>query len=219
MVDRSDWSGERPSRFTGIDPGQDAGAVSVLDEACALVGAGTWKAVSREGRPRFLVRAWLAAGEGPGVIAEAIVPYRVSAVAAWLVDALAPAMDGPRGSILAVEDNHVGKNASAAVTLAQATGMVLAPFQEHLDITAHYCHPNTWRANAYPRGWAKVPRPPRGQKALPKREHLKRLSLKWMPIRCPGLSTAQLRLDAAGVDHLTESAGVAYWLQAQPLVW
>jgi hypothetical protein len=212
---RDDWKGHRPSRYTGIDPSLVEGAVSVLDERGHLIGAGVWSRFTLCKAYRYRVRAWLA-DEGT---VEGHLPYRQSAVGRWLAEALEPAMAGPFGSVLAIEDNHVGVNARSAVLLAQSTGMVLGPFQEVLDVSGHAVQPNSWRSAIYPKGWAKVPAPPRGQKALSKRAHLKAQSLKWIPRRVPGLDVAQLALDATESDHLTESAGVASWLRAQALVW
>lgn len=171
----------------GIDPGTPGAAV-LLDDAGACQLAVYWHEINAG---RSLALHWWSRARGAG--GERLAP-RYSAVGAALLDLLA-VEDLSRRCLLRIEGVFVGKNPTTAITLAQASGELLAPIQEHLDQEAQ-----TVKATAWRRALLGLPVNTRSAAA-------KAASVRSMPLRVPGLSDALTVLGEH--DHITDAAGVA----------
>ena len=176
----------------GVDPGKEGAAVVLLGRSA--VAAACWKQVKRQRKSVFEFK--LATPEQ--LVSVEYLP-RASAVGQSLCQFLRAFSIGE--SLLACEDIFFSKNVRSAVSLARTAGEVVGVLENHLDTKSEWVMAGEWRYDIL------------GLARNTKREIAKAASLKLLPARVKLLDQI---LDRVGkLDHVTDAAGVAAWVQAQ----
>ena len=179
----------RSSYYLGIDPASD-GAAILIDNNGVVALSILWKRIRRKNKPRFELRMY-----NPETNQMKLCqPKRFSEIGRIIAEAITPF----ENVFVASEDSYFRPNPKVTITVSRLSGLIVAPIENHLDIECEWIKASMWR-HAVLR-----------LNPFTKREQAKNASLKLIPGLVKGVNKVLLKLGR--YDHVTDAAGVAYWL-------
>lgn len=179
----------RSKYYLGIDPASDGAAILLNDEGVVALSI-LWKKIRRKKRVRFELRVY-----NPETNKMMLCqPKRFSEIGKVIVQAITPF----ENIFLASEDSYFRPNPKVTITVSRLSGLIVSPIENYLDIDCEWIKASMWRHSVL------------RLNPFTKRQQAKNASLKMIPSIVGGLNKVLLKLGR--YDHITDAAGVAYWL-------
>lgn len=179
----------RSKHYLGIDPASD-GAAILIDENGVVALSILWKKIRRKNKPRFELRMY-----NPKTNQMKLCqPKRFSEIGKIIGEAIIPF----ENVFVASEDAYFKPNPKVTITVSRLSGLIVAPIENYLDTECQWIKASMWRHSVL------------RLNPFTKREQAKNASLKLIPGLVKGVNKVLLKLGR--YDHVTDAAGVAYWL-------
>ena len=175
--------------YLGIDPASD-GAAILLDEDGVVALSILWKKIRRKKQVRFELRMYNPV-TNKMMLCQ---PKRFSEIGKVIAEAITPF----ENILIASEDSYFRPNPKVTITVSRLSGLIVAPIENYLDINCEWIKASMWRHSVL------------RLNPFTKREQAKNASLKLLPNMVGGLNKVLNKLGR--YDHVTDAAGVAYWL-------